>query len=315
MMVKHNKVKKFQRRHLKFVGIERRTEKRYAVAIERFFNFCEFFFEHVPLSGHQLDFYLGEFINHLFQDESPHQWGVDTFAAVRRWLPAWRGHTTLGRMYLRNWSRTFTVRRALPLPVGVLLGMCGVAAIGGDWPLCGALYLGFLGLLRTGELLTLEVHQVTEYFGANSTVISLPESKGAKLKNIGESIVVGDQTGRALLRLLTRGRGPTEKVFNLKFKELGDGIVRTAAAVGVHSSCLTPYALRRGGATFHFSKYGSLDQTTSYGRWALAATAQRYISQAASDLEGVRQPPEGVRRASRFARVFPMLLEMQTGEN
>ena len=86
-----------------------------------------------------------EFVNHLYQDDSPHQWEVDAYAAVRRFLPAWRDHTALARMYLRNWSRTLTIRRALPLPVDIIMGMIGVAAVQDKWALCGAMYIGYLG--------------------------------------------------------------------------------------------------------------------------------------------------------------------------
>ena len=155
---------------------------------------------------------------------------MDAYAAVRRFLPAWRDHTALARMYLRNWSRTLTIRGALPLPVDIIMGMIGVAAVQDKWALCGAMYIGYLGLLRTGELFLLRVSQVTDYADTGCVVLS---------------------------------------------------------------------------------RFTSLDLTTSYGRWAFAGTARRYISQAMSDLESVKQPQEGRDRAARFARIFPVLLRVQ----
>ena len=124
---------------------------------------------------------------------------------------------------------------------------------------------------------------------------------------MGEFVVIGDVSARAILHALVRGKGPEDRVFNLGYSALGAGLKRTAAALGVHAASLAPYALRRGGASYHFRKYGSLDHTTSYGRWALAATARRYISQAMCDVELVKIPEEGRERSWRLTAVLPVL--------
>ena len=56
--------------------------------------------------------------------------------------------------------------------------------------------------------------------------------------------------------------------------------------------------------------HGSLpwDATASYGRWQLAGTARKYISQAVADLEEVRLCESGSTRASRLARIFQPLI-------
>ena len=47
---------------------------------------------------------------------------------------------------------------------------------------------------------------------------------------------------------------------------------------------LTPYGLRRGGATNHFLEQGSYDRTAELGRWAQIKTAHLYIEGAAAEL-------------------------------
>ena len=157
---------------------------------------------------------------------------VDAYAAVRRFLPARRDHTTLARMYLRNWSRTLTVRRALPLPVEIIMGMIGVAAVQDKWALCGAMYIGHLGLLRTGELLSLRVSQVTDYADTGCVVLPLPDSKGAKRKNVGEFVMFTDIHARMLLRRLVAGKAAADSVFGLSCTDLKQGLETTAAALG-----------------------------------------------------------------------------------
>ena len=142
-MVSRRPSRAVQKSHLKFAGLERNTVKRYGVAIESFFDFCFFFCSRLPKTGGELDYMLGEYVNNLFQDGSPYQWRADSLAAVRRFLPVWRGSTALARAHLHNWTRTLTVHRALPLSVDILLGMAAMSALEGAWDLCGAMLVGY----------------------------------------------------------------------------------------------------------------------------------------------------------------------------
>ena len=140
-----------------------------------------------------------------------------------------RDHTTLARMYLRNWSRTLTIRRALPLPVDIIVGMIGVAAVQDKWALCGAMYIGYLGLLRTGEL-----QGVWSY-------LSLTR-RGPSTRMSGSSSCLRTFTPECLLRRLEAGKAAADSVFGLSYTDLKQGLETTVAAVGVcwgHS-----YALR-----------------------------------------------------------------------
>ena len=307
-MVRRRRLAPVRRAHLKFVGIERKTQRRYNKAVEKFFIFCTFFHGSQPNSGEELNFLLSEFVNHLWQDDEPYQNAVDTVAAVRRYLPTYRNHTSTAQAYLRNWGRTRTVRRALPLPLSALLGIVGHAALCEDWATAAACYIGYLCLLRTGEILTLKVQHVVHYEESHKSVLCLPDSKGAKRKDVSEFVLVHDPVARQLLRIMMAGKSSDDSVFGLTWASLARGLRASAAAVGIHDAGLSGYSLRRGGATFHFTQFASLDATTSYGRWQLAGTARKYISQAVADLEEVRLCASGSTRASRLARIFQPLV-------
>ena len=151
-MVRRRRLATVRRAHLKFVGIERKTQRRYNKAVEKFFFFCTFFHGSQPSSGEELNFLLSEFVNHLWQDDEPYQNAFDTVAAVRRYLPTYRSHTSTAQAYLRNWGRTRTVRRALSLPLSALLGIVGHAALYKDWATAAACYIGLpLLVARRGD--------------------------------------------------------------------------------------------------------------------------------------------------------------------
>ena len=95
---------------------------------------------------------------------------------------------------------------------------------------------------------------------------------------------MSDPTARALLAFLCRGCSPQDSVFRLSLKGLASALVKAAAAFGYRSSDLLPCSLRRGGATFHFARCG---------RWALATTARKFISQAACDTRALSLLVEG----------------------
>ena len=148
-------------------------------------------------------------------------------------------------MYLRNWSRTLTIRRALPLPVDIIMGMIGVAAVQDKWALCGAMYIGYLGLLRIFELLSLRVSQVTDYADTGCVWSDLSLTRrGPSARISGEFVMFTDIHARMLLRRLVAGKAAADSVFGLSYTDLKQGLETAAAAIGVLRDTLTPYALR-----------------------------------------------------------------------
>ena len=100
-----------------------------------------------------------------------------------------------------------------------------------------------------------------------------------------------------------RARRPEETVFRgtgFQFRQELRDLGRT---LRLPTSKLTPYSLRRGGATWHFQQYGSLSRTTVHGRWADERTARIYIDGALAQLGEWCIPPacEELLRAAAHA--------------
>ena len=62
-----------------------------------------------------------------------------------------------------------------------------------------------------------------------------------------------------------------------------------------------PYSLRRGGATFWFSRHGSLDRILLQGQWMAARTARTYLNEGLSVLTEINIPK---RVLDPFHRVY-----------
>ena len=76
----------------------------------------------------------------------------------------------------------------------------------------------------------------------------------------------------------------TEKVYGESAKQLGEDLKWAARKFHLQHPRLTPYGLRRGGATHHFLEQESYDRTAELGRWAQVKTARLYIEGAAAEL-------------------------------
>ena len=91
--------------------------------------------------------------------------------------------------------------------------MTSLALLKGNLSLAGAHYIGFVGLLRTGEILGIQVRQVVWSAVKGQEVLSLPNSKGAKLTNVGEYVVFADPLAVRFFRLLTFQEWVTSQFF------------------------------------------------------------------------------------------------------
>ena len=87
-----------------------------------------------------------------------------------------------------------------------------------------------------------------------------------------------------MLKLVIKGNKQGERLYQGSQAAFAAELKWLATLFGIVYPDLTPYTLRRGGATWHFLKYGSLDATTVYGRWAQVKTCRIYVHGAAAAL-------------------------------
>lgn len=98
---------------------------------------------HCHRLSERLTFWLYEHFNHLFVDRHPHQWRCDALAALRRWLPV--------GCLLHCLAQQGAFSRRVCLPCH------------SRWYLVGTFFfiIGFICLLRTADIRTLTVRQLT----------------------------------------------------------------------------------------------------------------------------------------------------------
>ena len=210
------------REHLKYVGITRRTLDRYRKQVQLFFRYLHVHGIELPRCLDALDSTIAEYINHMYQEGEPAGYASDLASGFRRLYPRCRKHLVVSAQYCKYWSRSLKRRRALPIPANVLLGMAALAFAFGE-PRVGATFLvGFLCLLRTGEILDLTVGQL-HFVGARLCIVALGSTKSGQRKGLDETVLLHDPVVISIVKQVVAKMSASEKLFGGNFQDLKTG--------------------------------------------------------------------------------------------
>ncbi|CAK0876721.1 unnamed protein product [Prorocentrum cordatum] len=154
------------------------------------------------------------------------------------------------------------------------------------------LLVGFTAFLRTTELLSLEKRHVRLFPESNTVFIALESTKTAGRKRAREAVHFVD---RVILTLLQRAMCDLSDDDPL-VRQRGGAFSRAFQALlkftRLEHVGFQPYSLRRGGASWYFTKVQSMDATIVRGRWQNPRTARIYIEDSTAALVLLQLPAE-----------------------
>jgi hypothetical protein len=134
----HPPLQKGRKPHLKFVSISPATTRRYKIAVHRCFAWRK-------SAGHpsiknlsQLDQLGGEYLNFLWQDDSPLYWAGDFLSGLKRLYPVCKKHLDTTKLYYNNWVKVTPRKRAFPFTLELIRGVAAMALIDDQPRLAGA---------------------------------------------------------------------------------------------------------------------------------------------------------------------------------
>ena len=308
-MVKSLSSTTHHKEHVKFVGLQNTTVARYKKSISRFFEWMEVEQISTPESWTELDDAAGEYVNYLYLDDRPIGWALDFVSGMKRLCPKCKLHLPTAGTYNKNWAKSLKRTRALPMPPDILIALCTLSILRGERKLCAVLLLGFLGLLRSGELVLLTRGQLTFLSGNSTLVIALPESKGAKRSGQPENVIVSEAPVVQFIHSVAKDLEPGEVLYKCSHASLGVDIRRLSSMLGLHHPNLTPYTLRRGGATWLYQQTLNFDVVQHKGRWSEARTCKIYVNTATAEIGRASLPEWGSSRVKQCSLVFTTLLK------
>ena len=146
-------IRKVQKQHLKLVGLGAISLQRYKVAISKFFAWRKNSGIRPSSSFGQ----LGDYIDSLYQTEAPGHWAADLLSGMKRFYPRLKSHLKISESFYKNWGKVVSRSRALPLSVKLVRGLFVYGCLKNNPDFSLAVLLGFVMLLRPGEIVALRL--------------------------------------------------------------------------------------------------------------------------------------------------------------
>ena len=275
---------------LRELTVQPLTRKRYDAATSRFFQFLKEEQQELPRQRAKVDELICDYLEHLWSSGAGRGLACDTLAGLQDLQPNLRNHLPGPWRLLKAWHVNEVPNRAPPLPEHVVWAIAGWDFFKGHASFAVSILAGFYTMLRTGELLGLRSSALMAAKGQSQVLISLGMTKGGKRHGAAESVVLGVTTAVGFVKRWKHLASPTQSLTPspAAWRKLFNDAIE---ALGISQYGFRPYSLRRGGATWWFSKHQSLDRILVQGRWHAHKSARIYIDEGLSMLASMRIPP------------------------
>ena len=279
-MAKQDPLKEARQAHrqgqtLKDSLVSPKMRHRYSAAVRALLQFWALH-QCAPRVMDEVDAAVAVFLEHVFSEGEHKSLSNDTLAGLQFFMPSVRKRLYHSWKLCKVWHRLEPPQRAVPISPQLLAGLAGLAWAGGHQEIGAALLIGFDAMLRTGELIQLRMNHIS--FIKNRAILSLPSTKTSKRSGNQEMVVVESLlANKALQQVVSRRPGglllPSGAAH---FRRIFRGLCQ-AFDLDFH---VTPYSLRRGGATYSFLRHGSMERCLLRGRWASSSSARVYLADA-----------------------------------
>ena len=263
---------------LRELTVQPATRRRYDLATNGFLAFLRNEGLQLPTVKTLVDPLVCDYLEHLWSSGAGRGLACDTLAGLQDLQPNLRNCLPGAWRLLKTWTVNEIPNRAPPLPEHVVLAMVGWSFFKGHVAFGISLLVGFFCMLRTGEILGLRSSHMLSPPKDRQVLISLGFTKGGKRHGAAESVVLGYEPAVLLTQLWKSHVSPSTPLaispaaWRSRFNEC-------LAALKLESHQFRPYSLRRGGATFWFSKHQSLDRILVQGRWHTQKSARVYLNE------------------------------------
>ena len=274
---------------LKDLTVQPKTRKRYDDALAHLKEYLTLRGLQLPSQVGTLDIMLSDYLEYLWAHGFSKGRASDTLAAVQDAQPTLRHNLAFSWRLMRTWCLREVPCRAPPFPEHLLQALAGYFLFHQDESMALSVLLGFYAALRTGEILTLKAGDFSVAPQATSAVISLKNTKTSQRTGHAESVTLRVCDVCSRLRTWIRSH-PGQALVRVSPETWRRRFSAGLLALGLEDLHFQPYSLRRGGATFWFNKWHSLDQVCILGRWQSLSSARLYLNDAVAVLGEIRMP-------------------------
>ena len=274
---------------LKSLTVQPKTRERYSGALGKFFDFLAREGIALPKNRDGMDGIVSDYLEFLWSEGEGRAEASNALAALQDADAKLRGCLPGSWRLLRTWNANEVPDRAPPMSEAVLTAMVGWGVMHEHYDFALSLLVGFHGLVRTGELLGIQAWQVNVADNNSPAVISLGLTKSGKRQGAAESITITERSVLRWLRLWKQSASPHDYL-TAKPHQWRSMFSECLDQLKLSPWHFRPYSLRRGGATFLFTKCGSLDRVLLAGRWTAVKTAKIYLNSGLALLSEIQIP-------------------------
>ena len=175
---------------LRELAIQPSTKKRYDKALDKFFEFLRFEGISLPKQRTKMDDLLADYLEHIWSSGEGRALASDTVASLQHMEPHLKGCLISSWRLLKVWAQNEMPNRAPPFPEVVVHAMVGRALFLEDPDFALSILVGFYGMMRTGEVLSLLPRQVQVTSDDGPAILSLGLTKSGKRQGAEESITL-----------------------------------------------------------------------------------------------------------------------------
>lgn len=237
-----------------------------------------------------LDLQLQEFLEFLWEEGESLSLAGDSLSAIQHFQPSSKRNINGAWKLLKAWQLHELPARAPPFTwetLRVLLGWChGVSP-----RLALGLYLGFKGLLRTGELLNVQAKDLILSAKGDTAILYLGLTKTAAHNPATGHITIQDRTLIHLLKLWKSICSPDQFLIDYSSAKFRTIFAKALKDTQLEHLNFKPYSLRRGGATALWLETRNYSLVAYHGRWSAERTLKIYIQDSISLLTDIGFQP------------------------
>eukprot|EP00438_Fugacium_kawagutii_P002591 Skav214080 [mRNA] locus=scaffold2927:68069:70095:- [translate_table: standard] len=225
--------------------ITEKTRARYSAAVAKLLPFLE---AQPDLS--ELDQIISDWIELEWVRGSPLCHIADALSGLHHFWPELRGRLREAWRLFKSWRRIETPSRAPPITVDIVRAFIGRAVLSDQLAFASLVAVGFHGLLRTGELLTLQFRDLE--LNSECGILSLRATKSGQRTNTLEAVALRDSLTLQLLETLrmVAGTEPCSPLWPHSPQAFRETFRKYCQFFRISHLLFKPYSLRRGGATF-----------------------------------------------------------------
>ena len=274
---------------LRSLTVQPKTKQRYEDGLNKFFAFLRDEGLPLPRKRDGMDDVVSDYLEFLWSQGEGRAAASTFMAGLQDYDPKLKHCLPGSWRLLKTWAIQEVPSRAPPMTEDVLKAMVGWAVLQGHPIFALSLLVGFFGLLRTGELLSLQAWQIHMNSPLEPAVINLGLTKSGTRQGAAESVTLTEQP---VLQLLWEWKKtvPPHTFLTLKPHGWRSLFGECLSKLKLDKWEFRPYSLRRGGATHLFVKCGSLDRVLLAGRWTAIKTAKVYLNSGLAMLTELQIP-------------------------